>query len=99
MHVHLAYGASTDEVVVTWSTLDQTESTEVQYGTDLFYLDQLATNGSQTYFPNSPHTVTNVQYIHRVHLTNLSPETTYYYMCGGSDGWSSVFGFKTFKSA
>jgi len=97
-HVHLAYGASTDEVVVTWSTLDKTNYTSVRYGTNLFYLDRVTTSESQTYFPNSPNKATNVQYIHRVHLKNLAPNTTYYYMCGGLDGWSEVFGFKTFKS-
>lgn len=97
-HVHLAYGEFTDEVVITWSTLDDTKDSQVEFGTNVFKLDQKVTNGTLDYFPNAPSGGPNVQYIHRVHLTNLEPGTTYYYHVGGIQGWSPVFAFKTFTT-
>jgi len=92
-HVHLALGHSPDEMVVTWSTLNLTLESVVEYGEDLFNLD-LAGTGTTLKFVDqgSKH---STQYIHRVHLTNLKPNTTYYYHAGSSNGWSSVFGFRT----
>merc|ERR1711970_547175 len=40
----------------------------------------------------------STQYIHRVHLLGLEPDTTYFYQVGSSDGLSAVFGFKTVAS-
>jgi len=84
-------------MVITWSTLDETTSTEVQFGLNIFQLHERV-NGTETKFLNTPNTGTNVQYIHRVHLVDLLPNTTYYYTVGGTDGWSPVYGFKTFLS-
>ena len=38
-------------------------------------------------------------YIHVVRLEGLSPNTTYYFVCGGDGGWSRELAFKTAPSA
>jgi len=95
-HVHLAYGANTTEVVATWSTTGKTETSSVNWGTTLMNLNRTA-HGEATYFEDA--TKVNKQYIHRVHLYNLSPNTTFFYQVGSGFGWSMVFGFKTVPSA
>jgi len=91
-HVHLAYGANTSEVVVTWSTEGFSGNSIVNYGRSMFRLDDSA-RGNSTLFVDA--TKVNKQWIHRVHLFNLPPDTTFFYQVGGPFGWSSVFGFKT----
>jgi len=88
-HVHLAYGHNTSEMVITYSTLDDTDESLVEYGTDMFNL-KLNSSGNSVKF-----TDVETQYIHRVHIFNLEPDTTYYYHVGSNQGWSPVFGFKT----
>lgn len=36
--------------------------------------------------------------LHRAVMTDLKPDTEYYYRVGSSEGWSNVFHFKTFPS-
>lgn len=79
------------EIVVTWSTMDATNGSFVEYGIE--ELNTIAA-GSQTKFVDGgagKHT----QYIHRVTLTNLKPKTRYIYHCGSPCGWSSEFWFYT----
>jgi len=92
-HVHLAYGHETDEVIVTYSTLTDTEESMVEYGTEMFALDSTR-NGTSTKFVDGGDEH-STQFIHRVHLSPLKPNTTYFYHVGCSQGWSPVFGFKT----
>jgi len=96
-HVHLAYGATTTSVVVTWSTLAMTGTPRVEWGTDPFRLSATA-HGHSKKFVDSPGGG-SVQWIHRVHLGPLTPNTTYYYHCGGIFGWSGVFAFRTYAGA
>lgn len=88
-HVHLAYGHNTTEVVITYSTLDDTYTSMVEYGTDMFGLNMKASGESVKF------TDVETQFIHRVHLFNLKPATNYFYHVGSTQGWSPVFGFKT----
>jgi len=92
-HVHLAYGHNTTEVVVTYSTLTDTPQHMVEYGAGLFKLD-MKSFGNSTKFVDGG-AAKSTQFIHRVHLSNLAPDTVYYYHVGCSDGWSPVFGFRT----
>ena len=64
-----------DEMVVTWSTLNLTLESVVEYGQDLFNLDDTVT-GTTYKFVDHGH-LRSTQYIHRVHLSNLKPNTTY----------------------
>lgn len=60
-------------MVVTWNTDNRTEQSKVWYGVDS--LDQVA-EGVQTEFTDGgPSRRTN--YVHRVYLSNLKPNTTY----------------------
>ena len=66
---------SPDEMVVTWSTPNLTLESVVEYGEDLFNLDHAGTGTTLKFVDQgSKH---STQYIHRVHLTNLKPNTTY----------------------
>lgn len=78
-------------ITVTWSTVDDTESI-VEYGINGFELT--ATGGQSTKFIDGGKKQ-NTQYIHKVTLPNLRPNTKYIYHCGGSYGWSPEFWFIT----
>jgi len=92
-HVHLAYGHETKEMVVTYSTPEDTRASLVEYGTDMFSL-HLRGQGNSTKFVSAG-SEGHTQFIHRVHLHHLQPNTTYYYHVGCEQGWSPVFGFRT----
>lgn len=79
------------EMVVTWSTMDATTESIIEYGIDDY---TMLSYGNATKFVDGgagKHT----QYIHRVTLAGLEPETRYIYHCGSSCGWSSEFWFHT----
>lgn len=79
------------EMVVTWSTMDATAESIIEYGIDDY---TMLSYGNATKFVDGgagKHT----QYIHRVTLAGLEPETRYIYHCGSSCGWSSEFWFHT----
>lgn len=92
-HVHIAYGNTSSEVVVTWSTVTYSGPSVVEWGTNLFNLSNTTTGNSSLFIDGGPEKA--MQWIHRVHLTDLAPATTYSYHVGGHLGWSAVFGFKT----
>lgn len=70
--VHLSFGNNVSEVVVTWSTKNDTESL-VKYGIGLF---QLTAKGASEIFVDGGEK-RNFQYIHRVKLPNLKPDNVY----------------------
>uniref|UniRef100_A0A6M2DZ18 Purple acid phosphatase n=1 Tax=Xenopsylla cheopis TaxID=163159 RepID=A0A6M2DZ18_XENCH len=89
--VHLAYGDNEFELVVTWSTIDKTKESIVEYGINGLILK--ATGYSVKFVDGGK--LKNAQYIHRVVLTELSPNSKYVYHCGSNAGWSAEFWFKT----
>ncbi|XP_073248091.1 acid phosphatase type 7-like [Porites lutea] len=94
--IHLASTGDPTEMMVTWVTLTLTNYSIVEYNKGGFPLTLHAT-GAVTKFTDggSQH---RVLYMHRVKLTGLAYDQVYDYHCGGWDGWSAVFSFKTFKS-
>jgi len=92
-HVHLAYGRNTTEVVLTWSTVSKANYSMVEYGSTMFDLSSTSTGFSSEFVDGG--NLHSTQYIHRVHLYGLEPNSTYYYHVGGIRGWSPVFGFRT----
>ena len=62
------------EMFVTWSTVDDTNGSLVEYGKTVAELMQA--EGTSTRFVEHGQQK-NVQYIHRVKLTNLVPGQTY----------------------
>ncbi|CAH3179914.1 unnamed protein product [Porites evermanni] len=94
--IHLASTGDPTEMMVTWVTLTLTNYSIVEYNKGGFPLTLRAT-GAVTKFTDggSQH---RVLYMHRVKLTGLAYDQVYDYHCGGWDGWSALFSFKTFKS-
>lgn len=75
-------------IALSWYTLSNTESM-VLYG---------ISEGVLNYTVNSPELTETIDdtYIHHVILSNLTPNTTYFYKVGGSfSGWSSEYNFTT----
>lgn len=89
--VHLSYGENVHELIVTWSTYNDTNKSLVEYGIKNF---NLSSSGSSELFVDGGWK-RHSQYIHRVKLTNLTPNVTYVYHCGSQLGWSAEFWFNT----
>uniref|UniRef100_U5ERP5 Purple acid phosphatase n=1 Tax=Corethrella appendiculata TaxID=1370023 RepID=U5ERP5_9DIPT len=89
--VHLAFGEIPNSIVVTWSTIDPTNSSIVEYGIGGLIL---SASGTQTKFVDGG-PAKHTQYIHRVVLKNLTPSSRYDYHCGSKWGWSPEFWFYT----
>lgn len=89
--VHLAYGNNVSEITVTWSTINDTVQSVVEYGIGGFILKASGTSDLFVDGGEQKHS----QYIHRVTLKNLSPASKYVYHCGSDYGWSAQFWFRT----
>ena len=71
--IHLAYGSTPDQMIVTWVTLDYVNESVVEYGVHDF--KSLATGVSEIFVDGgSEKRKIN---IHRVVLSNLLPDETY----------------------
>ena len=80
---------------MTWTTIDDPETDSVvEYGVNGFILSAVGTREKFIDGGNEKKS----QWIHRVKLQDLEPETKYIYHCGSSLGWSAVFFFTTFPS-
>ncbi|KAF6211623.1 hypothetical protein GE061_012136 [Apolygus lucorum] len=94
--VHLSFGANEAELFITWVTQSPTAaSSVVQYG--ITNTNELSAVGDSTKFVDGGWKGRKI-YIHRVKLEGLKPNTTYVYRCGGEEGWSETFWFKTIPS-
>lgn len=71
--VHLAFGRDVHEIVVTWSTFNDTGQSVVEYGIGGFILR--ATGTSKLFVDGGPKK--RAQYIHRVTLRNLASASLY----------------------
>ena len=76
-------------VTITWKTVMENAGDVVRYGTE--------PGGYGPPVVGSHHTYSGAGgYIHDVELTGLSPDTTYYFICGGENGgWSEERSFRT----
>ncbi|XP_038077012.1 acid phosphatase type 7-like [Patiria miniata] len=90
--VHLSATGNVTEMIVTWSTFEDTPSM-VQFG--MTKPDQNAT-GSSTKFIDGG-SLKSAQFIHRVKLTGVTPGTKYVYRCGSDEGWSPLFFFSALQ--
>ncbi|XP_034235851.1 acid phosphatase type 7-like [Thrips palmi] len=88
--VHLSYGENVYEMVVTWTTYSDCDSV-VEYGIGGF---ALKAQGETKKFTDGG-SESRSMFIHRVKLSDLSPDAKYTYHCGSSLGWSGVFWFST----
>lgn len=88
---HISFGDNTNEIVVTWSTFNETKDSIVEYGINGLILT--ATGKSTLFVDGGPEN--HSQWIHRVKLKDLSSNTKYVYHVGSDLGWSPLFNFKT----
>lgn len=87
--MHLAVGGP-NEFVAAWYTKDEKASSMCLYGLSPNELSMASSDGTSiTYLENwGTH--------HRARMTDLIPDSTYYYQCGDADkGMSEVFSFKS----
>ena len=92
--IHLATSGNTNEMIIQWGTQEDTtfscpSGSNVEYGIDSGDLSQTATGDNDMYQWTTC--------VHTVKLTELSPNTTYYYRAGGGNEWSDVFSFNTLE--
>lgn len=71
--IHLAYGKNVYEIVVTWSTFNSTVNSVVEYGIGGLILSE---EGSSKLFVDGGE-LKRSQYIHKVTLKNLTPNSRY----------------------
>uniref|UniRef100_A0A146LZU8 Purple acid phosphatase n=2 Tax=Lygus hesperus TaxID=30085 RepID=A0A146LZU8_LYGHE len=93
--VHISYGESELEIVVTWSTMSPTPTPTVEYSLQGY--QQTATGSTKVFIDGGDEK--RKQYIHRVTLTDLKPDSKYQYRCGSVERWSIEFWFKTRPSS
>ncbi|XP_072929526.1 acid phosphatase type 7 isoform X2 [Epargyreus clarus] len=89
--IHIAFGSKSNDIVVTWSTFNDTQESRVQYGVGV--MDKEAV-GTSSLFTDGGHQHRS-QWIHRVLLPDLKFDTKYVYHAGSEYGWSELFSFKT----
>lgn len=92
--IHISYGATTSQMIITWSTLNHVNETVVEYGINK--LDNTA-SGTARVFNNGGSTQRETQ-VHQVLLNGLIPGQQYRYHCGSPRyGWSAVFYFTAMR--
>ncbi|XP_045500015.1 acid phosphatase type 7 isoform X1 [Colias croceus] len=89
--VHIAFGEKSNDIVVTWTTFNNTHESRVQYGQGI--MDQEAVGTRTRFTDGGPWK--RFMWIHRVTLKDLKFDTRYEYHAGSSYGWSELFSFKT----
>ncbi|XP_026730139.1 acid phosphatase type 7 isoform X2 [Trichoplusia ni] len=88
--VHIAFGDKSNDIVVTWSTFNDTQESRVQYGAGI--MDQESRGSSKLFVDGG--SLKRSQYIHTVVLKNLKYNTKYVYHAGSVYGWSEMFWFR-----
>uniref|UniRef100_A0A1B0BP11 Purple acid phosphatase n=1 Tax=Glossina palpalis gambiensis TaxID=67801 RepID=A0A1B0BP11_9MUSC len=81
--MHLSFGETVRDLVVTWTTNQRTNASICKYGRNA--VESTKVN------PESPRLF--IKYIHRVTLKNLKENTCYKYYCGSDLGWSRKYWF------
>ncbi|XP_033169460.1 acid phosphatase type 7 isoform X3 [Drosophila mauritiana] len=91
--VHLAFGETVLDIVVTWNTRDNTNESICEFGIDGMHQRVKAAQMPTKFVDGGAKKAT--QYIHRVTLSHLKPNSTYLYHCGSELGWSATYWFRT----
>ncbi len=93
-HIRLTYrGDPASTLVITWQTT-------TPIGGDVVLYDTVPRGGDPSQYTHTVdglhHTYSGASgYIHTVELTSLEPDTSYYFICGGSGNYSEERAFKT----
>jgi len=94
LHLTWQHSNMSSTITVTWQTSYMDSGASVAY-------DNRSRNGEPSIYTYTAHGVTHTYagasgYVHDVELTDLAPDTTYYYVCGGEiGGYSSERSFWT----
>ncbi|XP_042902962.1 acid phosphatase type 7 [Parasteatoda tepidariorum] len=94
--IHLSYGKSPNEIIVTWVTFDPTNISTVEYG-PLPNVTNKVKFGTVSKFVDGGYKK-RVLWIHKVVLDDLVPGSEYVYYCGSTDGWSTMYEFTALKN-
>ncbi|KAM7349002.1 acid phosphatase type 7 isoform 2-T2 [Cochliomyia hominivorax] len=94
--VHLSFGETVHDIIVTWTTRDNTKTSICKYGINSLTNIQENKNGPTKFVDGG--NAKSTQYIHRVTLTNLVANKRYIYHCGSDLGWSGVYWFHSIPS-
>jgi len=90
--VHIALTRDASEMNVMWTTLEDTTTHTVKWGTDSGNLNQTSSNGTSSTYTHFGW----VGHLHRAKITGLQPGQQYFYSVGSDDGsFSKVFTFNT----
>ncbi|CAB3223364.1 unnamed protein product [Arctia plantaginis] len=89
--VHISFGDKINDIVVTWSTFNDTQGSVVQFGKGI--MDRTVSGTSKLFVDGG--LLKRSQYIHTVTLRDLEYDTRYVYHAGSEYGWSEQFSFKT----
>lgn len=90
--IHLALGENPGEMVVTWSTMEDPGESVVEYGINGMVLGEYGESKLFVDGGSKKHS----QFVHKVILKELQPDSRYIYHVGSKNGWSPEFFFKTF---
>jgi len=87
-HVHLTQGTEEGSLLVTWSTVNNTEESVViiQGGKSYNGNSEIFVDGGENHLS---------QWIHKVQIGDLKPNSTYFYRVGSHRGWSSIIEMRT----
>ncbi|XP_046967699.1 acid phosphatase type 7 isoform X1 [Vanessa cardui] len=89
--IHISFGSKPNDIVVTWTTFNNTNESRVQYGEGSMDLEAV---GTRTLFTDGGKQRRKM-WIHRTLLPDLKFDTRYVYHAGSVFGWSEQFSFKT----
>ena len=80
--LHLSLASDPTVMNVMWTTLDDTSTHRVRWGTDPNNLTQVSVNGSSSTYTHFGW----VGHLHRAKMTGLEPGQSYFYSVGSDDG-------------
>lgn len=89
--IHISFGEKSNDIVVTWSTFNDTLESRVKYGEGI--MDKEAVGSAMEFVDGGK--LKRSQWIHRVLLKDLKYNTKYVYHVGSDYGWSELFTFKS----
>lgn len=89
--IHISFGSKSNDIMVTWTTFNDTGETRVQYGEGI--MDKEAVGSRKLFIDGGP--LRRKMWIHRTLLPDLKYDTKYVYHVGSVYGWSEQFSFKT----
>lgn len=92
--IHLSFGQSIDEMLVTWVTKHNDQKVHVQYGLNSTEEFEFKAKASTTKYVN-PGREGRIFYVHRAILRELEPGKTYKYRPVSAQALGSIYSFRS----